>query len=219
FVAEQDLPYTLASDESHEVMTAYGAWGEKNMYGKIVQGTIRSTFAIDAEGVLTFVKYRVGTPKHIALLQEKLALWAERAGAAARVGRDPRAPALEHPDRYRVLYRRAARSGTRRRGRAAECAPLLRESATPIASAVPILSSPPPSRPPARGDTVGEGPSSSPAPCRSGAAAAPRLTPPAARSIPVRRTPADRGRAPPAACVRRCAAGRPAPAASRAARP
>ncbi|WP_062948622.1 peroxiredoxin [Brachybacterium sp. sponge] len=74
FVAEQDLPFTLASDESHEVMTAYGAWGEKNMYGKIVQGTIRSTFAIDEAGVLTFVKYRVGTPKHIALLQEKLSL-------------------------------------------------------------------------------------------------------------------------------------------------
>lgn len=74
FVAEQDLPYTLASDESHAVMAAYGAWGEKNMYGKLVEGTIRSTFAIDADGVLTFVKYRVGTPKHIALLQEKLGL-------------------------------------------------------------------------------------------------------------------------------------------------
>lgn len=74
FVAEQQLPYPLASDETHQVMEAYGAWGEKNMYGKLVQGTIRSTFAIDAEGILTFVKYRVGTPKHIALLQEKLGL-------------------------------------------------------------------------------------------------------------------------------------------------
>ncbi|WP_010533724.1 peroxiredoxin [Brachybacterium squillarum] len=74
FAAEQDLPYTLACDESHRVMEAYGAWGTKNMYGKLVEGTIRSSFAIDAEGVLTFVKYRVGTPKHIALLQEKLGL-------------------------------------------------------------------------------------------------------------------------------------------------
>ncbi|MFC0676132.1 peroxiredoxin [Brachybacterium hainanense] len=74
FVAEQDLPYTLASDPTHAVMTAYGAWGEKNMYGKLVEGTIRSTFAVDGSGVLTFVKYRVGTPKHIALLQEKLGL-------------------------------------------------------------------------------------------------------------------------------------------------
>ena len=46
FVAEQQLPYTLAGDESHEVMAAYGAWGEKNMYGKIVEGVIRSTFAL-----------------------------------------------------------------------------------------------------------------------------------------------------------------------------
>ena len=74
FVAEQDLPYDLASDESHAVMTAYGAWGEKNMYGKLVEGVIRSTFAIDAEGRIEFAKYRVGTPKHIALLQEKLGL-------------------------------------------------------------------------------------------------------------------------------------------------
>lgn len=74
FAAEQHLPYTLAGDESHRVMEAYGAWGTKNMYGKLVEGTIRYSFAIDAEGVLTFVKYRVGTPKHIALLQEKLGL-------------------------------------------------------------------------------------------------------------------------------------------------
>ncbi|MBB5832353.1 peroxiredoxin [Brachybacterium aquaticum] len=74
FTAEQDLPYDLASDESHQVMEAYGAWGEKNMYGKLVEGVIRSTFAVDAEGVLSFVKYRVGTPKHISLLQEKLGL-------------------------------------------------------------------------------------------------------------------------------------------------
>lgn len=74
FAEKQNLPYTLASDESTEVMAAYGAWGEKNMYGKIVTGTIRSTFAIDENGILTLVKYRVGTPKHIALLQEKLQL-------------------------------------------------------------------------------------------------------------------------------------------------
>lgn len=74
FAAEQELPYTLAADESHAVGAAYGAWGEKNMYGRIVQGTIRSTFALDSHGVLTLVKYRVGTPSHIALLQGKLGL-------------------------------------------------------------------------------------------------------------------------------------------------
>src|SRR5699024_7315326 len=61
FAAEQELPYTLASDETRAVMTAYGAWGQKNMYGRIVQGTIRSTVAVDEAGTLTLVKYRVGT--------------------------------------------------------------------------------------------------------------------------------------------------------------
>lgn len=74
FVEKQNLPFTMAGDETHEVMAAYGAWGMKNMYGRQVEGTIRSTFAVDAEGRLTFVKYRVGTPKHIAVLREKLAL-------------------------------------------------------------------------------------------------------------------------------------------------
>ncbi|MCG7310783.1 peroxiredoxin [Brachybacterium sp. ACRRE] len=74
FVREQDLPYTLAADESTDVMRAYGAFGEKNMYGRKVQGTIRSTFAIDADGIVTYVKYRVGTPKQIADLQAKLGL-------------------------------------------------------------------------------------------------------------------------------------------------
>src|SRR5699024_6628677 len=72
FVAEQNLPYDLASDESHEVMSAYGAWGGKNMYGRIVQGTIRSTFAIDPDGRLSFVRHGVATPEHNALRQEQL---------------------------------------------------------------------------------------------------------------------------------------------------
>lgn len=72
FVAEQHLPYDLASDESHAVMAAYGAWGTKNMYGKQVEGTIRSTFALDADGVLTLVRYRVATPTHTAMLRQKL---------------------------------------------------------------------------------------------------------------------------------------------------
>lgn len=74
FIADQQLPYDLASDPSHETMAAYGAWGTKNMYGRLVEGTIRSTIAIDADGVLTLVKYRVGTPTHIALLRDRLGL-------------------------------------------------------------------------------------------------------------------------------------------------
>lgn len=74
FIAEQHLPYDLASDESHEVMAAYGAWGTKNMYGRQVEGTIRSTVAIDADGIITLVKHRVRTPTHAAMLRERLGI-------------------------------------------------------------------------------------------------------------------------------------------------
>ncbi|MDO5644549.1 MAG: thioredoxin-dependent thiol peroxidase [Dermabacter sp.] len=64
FVSEQQLPFDMASDEDHAVMEAYGAWGEKNMYGKLTMGVIRSSFVIDEHGTLTNVRYRVGTPRH-----------------------------------------------------------------------------------------------------------------------------------------------------------
>ncbi len=46
------LPFTLLSDPDKEVMSRYGAWGEKNMYGRKSMGVIRSTVLIDAEGVV-----------------------------------------------------------------------------------------------------------------------------------------------------------------------
>ncbi len=50
FRAHRHLTFALASDPDREVLTAYGAFGEKTMYGKVVTGVIRSTFVIDAEG-------------------------------------------------------------------------------------------------------------------------------------------------------------------------
>ncbi|WP_058234678.1 peroxiredoxin [Devriesea agamarum] len=79
FVREESLPFTLLSDEDHTMMTAWGTWADKNMYGRIVRGTIRSTFALDEHGVITFAKYRVGTPKHIAVLTAALHLGREGA--------------------------------------------------------------------------------------------------------------------------------------------
>ena len=59
-----DLPFYLGSDPDKSVMTAYGAWGEKNMYGKKSMGVIRSTFIIDENGVITKVFKRVKTETH-----------------------------------------------------------------------------------------------------------------------------------------------------------
>ncbi|HEU5041523.1 MAG TPA: peroxiredoxin [Gemmatimonadales bacterium] len=50
FAAKYRLPFTLLSDPGHEVMRAYGAWGEKTMYGKKMVGVIRSTVWIGPDG-------------------------------------------------------------------------------------------------------------------------------------------------------------------------
>ncbi|MEM9388570.1 MAG: thioredoxin-dependent thiol peroxidase [Pseudomonadota bacterium] len=50
FVDKYDLPFTLLSDPDRKVMEKYGAWGEKNMYGKKTVGVIRSTVLIGPDG-------------------------------------------------------------------------------------------------------------------------------------------------------------------------
>jgi len=50
FREKYNLPFILLSDPDHKVAEAYGAWGEKKMYGKTYEGIIRSHFAIDEEG-------------------------------------------------------------------------------------------------------------------------------------------------------------------------
>ena len=64
FITKYSLPFTLLSDPAHEVMEKYGAWGEKNMYGKTVQGTLRSTFIIDETGKIAHIFRKVKTDTH-----------------------------------------------------------------------------------------------------------------------------------------------------------
>ena len=59
FDEKYDLGFFLLSDSEHRVAEAYGAWGEKNMYGKKVEGIIRSSFLVDEEGRLLQVAYKV----------------------------------------------------------------------------------------------------------------------------------------------------------------
>ena len=59
FREKYDLPFPLLSDPDHQVAEAYGAWGEKKMYGKTYEGIIRSHFAVDEEGKLAEVKFKV----------------------------------------------------------------------------------------------------------------------------------------------------------------
>ena len=59
FREKHNLPFILLSDPDHKVAEAYGAWGEKKMYGKTYDGIIRSHFAIDEEGRLADFKLKV----------------------------------------------------------------------------------------------------------------------------------------------------------------
>ena len=64
FKEKYDLPFTLLSDTSTQMLQAFGAWGEKKMYGKTVMGTIRKTFIFNEEGVLTEIIENVDTKNH-----------------------------------------------------------------------------------------------------------------------------------------------------------
>ena len=74
FRADHDLTIELLSDESKEVMTAYGAFGEKKNYGKIVQGVIRSTFLVGADGTIESAQYNVKATGHVGRLLRDLDL-------------------------------------------------------------------------------------------------------------------------------------------------
>ncbi|WP_084960615.1 thioredoxin-dependent thiol peroxidase [Thermoactinospora rubra] len=73
--AERDaLTFPLLSDPSLEVHKAYGAYGLKKLYGKEVEGVIRSTFVIDADGKVELALYNVKATGHVAALKKKLGL-------------------------------------------------------------------------------------------------------------------------------------------------
>ena len=70
----EGLTFPLLSDPSKEVLTAYGAYGEKSLYGKTVVGVIRSTFVLDEEGTVTAASYGVKAKGHVAKLRRDLGL-------------------------------------------------------------------------------------------------------------------------------------------------
>ena len=72
FKSKYGLPYNLISDTEKNILKEYGAWGEKNMYGKIVQGVLRTTFIINEEGVIEKVFTKVNTKDHAQQIFEGL---------------------------------------------------------------------------------------------------------------------------------------------------
>jgi thioredoxin-dependent peroxiredoxin len=68
------LTITLLSDADKQVLNAYGAFGEKKMYGKTVEGVIRSTFVVDEDGRIELAQYNVKATGHVAKLRKDLGL-------------------------------------------------------------------------------------------------------------------------------------------------
>lgn len=72
FRADHELNFPLLSDPDKSVMTAYGAFGEKKNYGKVVQGVIRSTFLVEPDGTIGQTHYNVKATGHVARVMKGL---------------------------------------------------------------------------------------------------------------------------------------------------
>lgn len=66
FIAKYSLPFPLISDTDKIILQAYDAWGEKKNYGKISMGTLRKTYIIDENGIITDIIAKVDTKNHTA---------------------------------------------------------------------------------------------------------------------------------------------------------
>jgi peroxiredoxin Q/BCP len=72
FAADEGLTFPLLSDESREVLAEWGAYGEKQSYGRTITGVIRSTFIVDGDGKIAKALYNVRASGHVAKLRKEL---------------------------------------------------------------------------------------------------------------------------------------------------
>lgn len=72
FASKHDLPFPLLADTEHAVAEAFGAWGEKSLYGRKFMGLLRSTFLIDGDGVIRHVWKKPKTAIHAEEVLAKL---------------------------------------------------------------------------------------------------------------------------------------------------
>ncbi|MGB0437434.1 MAG: thioredoxin-dependent thiol peroxidase [Mycobacterium sp.] len=70
----EELTFPLLSDPDREVLKAWGAFGEKTMYGKTVQGVIRSTFVVDENGKIALAQYNIRATGHVAKLRRDMSV-------------------------------------------------------------------------------------------------------------------------------------------------
>ncbi len=73
FAEKHDLPFPLVADAEHRILEAYGVWGERRLFGKTTMGTTRTTFLIDAEGIIRAVIERPQTGAHAEEVLDRFA--------------------------------------------------------------------------------------------------------------------------------------------------
>jgi thioredoxin-dependent peroxiredoxin len=74
FAERDQLTFPLLSDPDHEVLERWGAWGEKQNYGKTYVGVIRSTVVVAPDGTVELAKYNVKAKGHVASLRKALGI-------------------------------------------------------------------------------------------------------------------------------------------------
>jgi peroxiredoxin Q/BCP len=74
FAGAEQLTFPLVSDPEHTTLEAYGAWGEKQNYGRTYTGVVRSTVVVDEEGNVALAQYNVKATGHVAKLRRDLGI-------------------------------------------------------------------------------------------------------------------------------------------------
>jgi peroxiredoxin Q/BCP len=74
FITKFELPFSLIADPEAQIIQAYDAWGEKNMYGKKYMGVLRSTYVIDESGNILKIISKVNTGDHTRQILEELGI-------------------------------------------------------------------------------------------------------------------------------------------------
>ncbi|WP_078288946.1 thioredoxin-dependent thiol peroxidase [Mycobacterium sp. D16R24] len=74
FRQRDGVNFPLLSDPDKTTLTAYGAFGEKKLYGKVVEGVIRSTFVVDEKGTIEVAQYNVKATGHVAKLRRDISV-------------------------------------------------------------------------------------------------------------------------------------------------
>lgn len=74
FAEQKEVTFPLLADPEKTVLTAWAAFGERQVYGRVVRGVIRSTFVVDPEGTIALAKYKIRATGHVTRLIKEIGI-------------------------------------------------------------------------------------------------------------------------------------------------